>query len=397
MILFDLSAAQPLAGGDHGGGEYARSVFARLLERNVDRQLVCLVDANRELPADIEAAVRDRGLTVRTFESKAALQTLLQSPSAQRFFSALPYHYGQFDFRNLEVVFTVHGLRPVEMPTDHLEVLYADRLSQVAIWTVKQLFTQAYRKLHLAKVQRLVAVEARRATVVVPSEHTKNALLTLTSVPTGTKVEVLYSPITGVAESKEIDRKRRFLLIVSGNRWIKNAWRALDAIAGLAKGSSLLSDLDIALTGGMPHLMRRRMDGRLKVLPYVSRSQLRALYTDAYALVYPSLNEGFGYPPLEAMACGTPVLSSDACSLPEIVGDAALYFDPRRRDQMADCIRRIVSDQNLWEHYRSLGAVRYQVVSTRQAEDLERLCDIIVGDKPDCSRPEHLSFGAGRA
>jgi glycosyltransferase involved in cell wall biosynthesis len=64
----------------------------------------------------------------------------------------------------------------------------------------------------------------------------------------------------------------------------------------------------------------------------------------AYALVQPSLMEGFGLPPVEAMACGIPVLSSLAGSLPEVVGDAGVYFDPRDVDAMAETMRRLLAN-----------------------------------------------------
>jgi glycosyltransferase involved in cell wall biosynthesis len=80
---------------------------------------------------------------------------------------------------------------------------------------------------------------------------------------------------------------------------------------------------------------------------YVPDEQLEVLYQEAQVYIFPSLYEGFGLPPLEAMAKGCPVLSSDCASLPEILGDAALYFNPRDEADMLFKISKILSDDSL--------------------------------------------------
>jgi glycosyltransferase involved in cell wall biosynthesis len=80
---------------------------------------------------------------------------------------------------------------------------------------------------------------------------------------------------------------------------------------------------------------------------FVDDGELAVLYENAHAYVFPSLYEGFGLPPLEAMSHGVPVLSSNRSSLPEILGDAALYFDPENYEQIADVLNQIISDQSL--------------------------------------------------
>jgi glycosyltransferase involved in cell wall biosynthesis len=79
----------------------------------------------------------------------------------------------------------------------------------------------------------------------------------------------------------------------------------------------------------------------------VSGDDLPALYSGAEALVYPSLIEGFGLPVLEAMRCATPVLTSNTSSLPEVGGNAVLYVDPRRPDEIAAGLHRLASRPEL--------------------------------------------------
>lgn len=88
---------------------------------------------------------------------------------------------------------------------------------------------------------------------------------------------------------------------------------------------------------------------------YVSDSDLPALYRTASAFVYPSLFEGFGLPPLEAMACGTPVITSNLSSLPEVAGSAALLIDPLNEQELAAALQRILNDQPLRARLRAEG------------------------------------------
>jgi len=83
------------------------------------------------------------------------------------------------------------------------------------------------------------------------------------------------------------------------------------------------------------------------ITKFVSDEELDNLYRNARLFIFPSLCEGFGLPPLEAMARGVPVVSSDAACLPEILGSAAIYFDPLNIDDMADKIKKALTDEDL--------------------------------------------------
>ena len=91
---------------------------------------------------------------------------------------------------------------------------------------------------------------------------------------------------------------------------------------------------------------------------YVPDEDVPALVAGAVALAYPSRYEGFGLPVLEAMACGTPVLSSNVSAIPEVTGDAALLVDPTSEDAIADGLRRIVEDDGLRARLSAAGIER---------------------------------------
>ena len=98
--------------------------------------------------------------------------------------------------------------------------------------------------------------------------------------------------------------------------------------------------------------------GDLLRIGYVSDAQLKALYEHAECFVFPSFYEGFGIPPLEAMACGCPVIASTAPAVREVCGDAALYFDPARPEQLADALRGLFADAAQRARLRKTGTQR---------------------------------------
>ena len=102
---------------------------------------------------------------------------------------------------------------------------------------------------------------------------------------------------------------------------------------------------------------------RLKFVGYVNREDLRRLYAGAYALVYPSLYEGFGLPALEAMISGCPVITSGMSSLPEVCGDAAAYVNPLERDDIRGAIERLVHDPDLRSKLIDAGRSRATLFS----------------------------------
>ena len=88
--------------------------------------------------------------------------------------------------------------------------------------------------------------------------------------------------------------------------------------------------------------------GYLRQLGYVAREDLAILMAGATALIYPSIYEGFGLPPLEAMACGTPVICSNVSTLPEVVGDAGILIDPSDESALREHMQALVEDKKLW-------------------------------------------------
>jgi alpha-1,3-rhamnosyl/mannosyltransferase len=109
--------------------------------------------------------------------------------------------------------------------------------------------------------------------------------------------------------------------------------------------------------------------GQIRRLGYVPDEVLPALYSGARVFVYPSLYEGFGLPPLEAMACGAPVIVSNRSSLPEVVGDAGLQVDALDVDGLAEAMSKVIENDALHTALQQRGSERAKDFSWRRCAE----------------------------
>ena len=148
----------------------------------------------------------------------------------------------------------------------------------------------------------------------------------------------------------------------------KNVSRLINAFAGLKKPS----DYELWLAGPTdetytPELKRQvqelELTKQVKFLNYVPTDELTTIINQAIAVVFPSLWEGFGFPVLEAMACGTPVITSNLSSLPEVGGNAALYVNPYQVEEITEAMETLANNMEMRSHLRQLGLAQVKQFS----------------------------------
>jgi glycosyltransferase involved in cell wall biosynthesis len=153
-----------------------------------------------------------------------------------------------------------------------------------------------------------------------------------------------------------------FILFVGTVEPRKNLHRLVEAFDQLLRTTSLSPQLVIA--GGQGWLMddfsavikQKKLEDRICLTGYLQDEELAALYSSCKAFVYPSLYEGFGLPPLEAMACGAPVITSRIPAISETVGSAARLVDPRDVNDLTGAIAELLSDEIARRHFAEAGA-----------------------------------------
>lgn len=222
------------------------------------------------------------------------------------------------------------------------------------------LFPGHFTKERLRDIGRKARVSGGRADAVITgSRSAKQDIVDLLKLPEE-KVRVVYNGVgkhfrpLGEEEKNEYRIRKRlpekFILYVGTIEPRKNlinlarAYHRLDpkgVSLVLAGGKGWLSD------GLFEEIRKLNLGDRVLLTGYVPEEELPALYSSALCFAYPSIYEGFGFPPLEAMACGTPVVAGDRSSLPEVIGDGGLCVDPGDPEKLADAICSFLHDEKL--------------------------------------------------
>jgi glycosyltransferase involved in cell wall biosynthesis len=235
------------------------------------------------------------------------------------------------------------------------------------------LFVQAHthETANVTRGKRRIPLMAKRATMIIaPSEWTKQETIAHLGIMPE-KIRVIFeaaregmtplpmSECQSVLERHQIATP--YLLYVGTIEPRKNLLTLIRAYDNLLKTTTHRPQL--VLCGGRGWLFEEvfalveelKLQDMVRFTGYVADEDLPALYSAAELFLYPSLYEGFGLPPLEAMACGTPVITSNVSSLPEVVGNAGLMHDPHDHRALTQAVANLLGDAQVREHYRRAG------------------------------------------
>ena len=386
-ILFDIISSQ---GYTNGGAEYVNKVFSELLNRIPKQEqsihIYCLFDSNLRFvyPENSPDALRNVKQITFVDIQKYTLEDIISDFNISTFFIGIAQRFGDFDFSKVKcrVIMVIHDLYDYEQNLNHVTEY------------VQSYYSKTFRlKRRIVKIRDFLLLKKKRNnsmgnivnylnsssnyTIIAVSNYTKYSLMHYLPIKDN-DIKVFYSPekiafindeIENETLAKVINNKEKYFLLISANSPIKNAVKAIAAFKDFIKIYNI-NDIKIVTVGYGKTVFNQHID-----LPFLSKSDLENAFKNAFALIYPSLFEGFGYPPMEAMKYGTPVASSNVCSIPEVLGDAAAYFSPIYETDFIKAYKNIYENRHL---YSQKAKERYFVVNDRQKRDLENLIDLIL-------------------
>jgi glycosyltransferase involved in cell wall biosynthesis len=327
-----------------GIGRYVRSLLEAMLPLDVERRIGFLADTDGELDGiGRGGAERLHRIGAPAWLSRLGTQAahVRQHVYWSRALPALPFDLFHFCSQtdapaslDRPYVVTILDLIPHRLPA-----LYLAGKSRVRFFAGRWLERRALRR-----ARGLIAI----------SRYTADDAVRLLGIP---RERIVVTPLavrSGLAPASEADvtalcRRHRlragYLLYVGGIDRRKNVPFLLEVLRAIV---AQRPETELVLAGRyrddpdfadlVLRLKRLGLEDLVRLVGYISEEELAALYGGAAVFVYPSLYEGFGLPPLEAMACGAPVVAADRTALPEVLGRAALLVDPREVSEFAEAI-----------------------------------------------------------
>ncbi|MBN1893627.1 glycosyltransferase family 4 protein [bacterium] len=241
---------------------------------------------------------------------------------------------------------------------------------------LKHRYASGWNPLYRAYLSLMNRAIRRADRIITISESSKQDIIRYAGIPESRirviplGVDCSFKPVrdAGVLKAIQVRYKlpARFFFYTGGIETRKNVPGLIIAFQKMLK--SAIKDCHLVIGGnvederGYPALLElvrsSRLEDRICFTGYIENADLPAVYSLAEAFVYPSLYEGFGFPPLEAMACGAPVICSDRSAIPEIVGEAGLLADPENPEQLAQLMAGIWGDAALRSRLMEAGLKR---------------------------------------
>lgn len=304
----------------------------------------------------------------------------------ERFYIATLGNYLGIKFpKELELIVTIHDLRTLEIVYDNTMNFYNLELKHKIFGILYRIFLFSFcgeklikeirKKLYLKKFENFYKHENLK--IITVSKHSKNMLLTQI-FKKETDISVLYSP-KKIILKEEIKKGYKFsyVLLISANRMEKNNFRTIIALDELI--TDKLFERKVIVIGKIKEKILKKIKNKdnFIFLDYIKDTELENLYRNARVFIFSTISEGFGYPPIEAMKYGVPILSSAITSTTEILGDAPLYFNPFSIEEIKARIYQL-EDEKEYQNQKNKILKNFDRIYFQQNEDLKKIVKIIL-------------------
>ncbi len=348
--------------GDHSGGN--ESYYKNLLEvMEIPNDLTIFLFVR---PGVDTSQYEKRGFRIVRFKSKNAFArnfVELTVLSRELKLDVLHTQYFIPFIRPCDVVCTIH-----DICFEHFKDIFTKKEY------IRQKLLIPYAARHS---RRIITVSEFSKTDISESYRINKDIITVAYSGPSDDFRRLEKEEVDISQLKDkfgIDRDRNYVLSVGNLQPRKNLIRLIQAFRLLKQDPYRSEQLVIVGKKAWMYddIMKEALEGSEDIIftDYVEGSDLVSLYNAASCFVYPSFFEGFGLPPIEAMACGTPVAAAEAASLPEVVGDAGIYFDPFSLEEIRDAIKRLLEDGTLRKELITKGYERRKRYSWKKSAEI---------------------------
>ena len=244
---------------------------------------------------------------------------------------------------------------------DLIHIVYPEYLpSKFALLYAKFMIGSACKK-----AKRVITISEYTKKDIIKYFQTESKKISITYLAAGD----IFKPSSIIAEDMK-KKYGKYFLYVGAIRPHKNILFLLESFIKLKKEKNILHKLVLIGKGKIPyinHVRKKISDYSLQndvlIIEEIKQEELVSFYCGADIFLFPSLYEGFGLPPLEAMSCGCPVISSNTSSLPEVVGDACILVDPNNMKNFTDSIYNVIINENLKKELIKKGFERLKLFS----------------------------------
>lgn len=382
-LLFDITPTQWIA---NGSGIYTTMIFEKAIEMGYTFD--CLYSKKIDIPGNIRGIAEKNQCKLIQYNTKADIEDIINKNKYDKLYFGTLLNSDCKIPAQVEVIVTLHDIRFIEVPNDKFRYLYRktffERFKQR---TASLVFPSLNVKEQVKAVSKII--NHSKLKIVTVSNHSKFSILQFFPSISNESISVLYCPYPDLIINKEkiLDSSflkelkvisKEYFLIISANRWFKNAYRALIALDELISNHKL-NNKKVVVAGHPGSAIVRSLKNieSFVFIDYLPDAKLQLLYENAFCFIYPSLQEGFGIPPLEAMTHGTPVLASAVASITEICGDGVLYFNPYSISEIKNRIMNIIMDDNYRQELIQKSEKHLNRLHIKQQADLKKLIDLI--------------------
>ena len=373
MIVFELFTVQDVFKIRHDGGEqYTIAIFVEFSKR-YDDICVCY-NYHKELDENLRKIIANNNYKTVNISSCNELVEYLTTCSNKNvfFYTGLASAFNNVDIPdNVTRIGTIHAVRMLACPSDVISIYYYEgikKYKEIVRNLLKKYMLKRYRRYYKRCINNFDVI-------IVDTEHAKYDLKIFFPDEIENKDIKVYYAISPIIQASVNNREcfeNDYIMMVAGGTWIKNCYRGVKALDELY--SDGLLDVKTRVYGDYPKGLRNKVNNRsmFEFYNYVSSEELDEAYKNCRLFMFPSLYEGFGLPPLEAMKYGkTCAISAHSC-LPEVYKNSVYYFNPYDINSIKNEVLYGIDNPKPYEDVLH----EYERISNKIRVDINRMCEL---------------------